>query len=208
MMGPMGGVHKGINPTMKIWRYVAIVLMVLSGLGACQTIQPLPPMTTADKFIPLAMNARRLEIIDNWQMPVEPPYIGHRAQTLPSNLLAKWASRVLQPAGGSGELVFDISRASVTQIDLPLEVSIKTLLTDQQESKIKAEFDVKIMWLQPVGGSQALVQLQADHSVTIPESASSNDLQNAIQSALVGALASLDRQARAELVQINNIILP
>ena len=64
------------------------------------------------------------------------------------------------------------------------------------------------MWLQPVGGSQALVQLQADHSVTIPESASSNDLQNAIQAALMGALASLDRQARAELVRINNIILP
>ena len=193
---------------MKIWRYIAIVLMVLSGLSACQTLQPVPPMTTADKFIPLAMNARRLEIIDNWHMPVEPPYIGHRAQTLPSNLLAKWASQVLQPAGGSGELVFDISRASVTKIALPLEVGIKTLLTDQQESKIKAEFDVKIMWLQPVGGSQALVQLKADHSVTIPESASSNDLQNAIQTALMGALASLDRQARAELVQIDNIILP
>ena len=193
---------------MKIWRYIAIVLTVLSGLGACQTIQPVPPMTTADKFIPLAMNARRLEIIDNWQMPGEPPYIGHRAQTLPSNLLAKWASQVLQPAGGSGELVFDISRASVTKIALPLEVGIQTLLTDQQESKIKAEFDVKIMWLQPVGGSQAMVQLKAEHSETIPESASSNDLQNAIQTALTGALASLDRQARAELLQINNIILP
>jgi hypothetical protein len=82
------------------------------------------------------------------------------------------------------------------------------LLTDQQESKIKAEFDVKIMWLQPVGGSQALVQLQADHSVTIPESANTVDLQNAMQTALMGALTSLDRQARAELAQINNIILP
>ena len=208
MMGPIGGVHKGTNPTMKIWRYVAIVLMVLSGLGACQTTQPVPPMTTAGNFIPLAMNARRLEIIDNWQMPVEPPYIGHRAQTLPSNLLAKWASQVLQPAGGSGELVFDISRASVTRVALPLEAGIKTLLTDQQESKIKTEFDVKIMWLQPVGGSQALVQLQADHSVTIPESANTIALQNAMQAALMGALTSLDQQARAELAKINNIILP
>ena len=193
---------------MQIWRYVVIVFAVFAGLGGCQTTAPVPPTTTADEFVPLAMNARRLEIIDNWQMPVEPPYIGHRAQTLPSNLLAKWASQVLQPAGGSGELVFDISRASVTRIALPLEPGIKTLLTDQQESKIKAEFDVKIMWLQPVGGSQALVQLQADHSVTIPESANTVDLQNAMQTALMGALTSLDRQARAELAQINNIILP
>ena len=198
----------GKNSTMQIWRYVVIVFAVLAGLGGCQTTAPVPPATTADEFVPLAMNARRLEIIDNWQMPVEPPYIGHRAQTLPSNLLAKWASQVLQPAGGSGELVFDISRASVTRIALPLEPGIKTLLTDQQESKIKAEFDVKIMWLQPVGGSQALVQLQADHSVTIPESANTVDLQNAMQTALIGALTSLDRQARDELAQINNIILP
>ena len=193
---------------MQIWRYAVIVFAVLAGLGGCQTTAPVPPATTSDEFVPLAMNARRLEIIDNWQMPFEPPYIGHRAQTLPSNLLAKWASQVLQPAGGSGELVFDISRASVTRVALPLEAGIKTLLTDQQESKIKAEFDVKIMWLQPVGGSQALVQLQADHSVTIPESASTIDLQNAMQVVLVGALTSLDQQARAELTQINNIIMP
>ena len=200
--------NTGENFSMKIWRYVLIVFAVFAGLGGCQTTAPVPPITTADEFMPLAMNARRLEIIDNWQMPVEPPYIGFRAQTSPSNLLAKWASNVLQPAGGSGELVFDISRASVTRIALPLEAGIGTLLTDQQESKIKAELDVKIMWLQPVGGSQAFLQLQADHSVTIPESASVVDLQNAMQAALLGALTSLDKQARAELSQINNITLP
>ena len=197
-----------MNSTMQIWRYVVIVFAVVAGLGGCQTTASVTPATTVDEFVPLAINARRLEIIDNWKMPVEPPYVGHRAQILPSNLLAKWASQVLQPSGGSGELVFDISRASVTRSALPLEVGIETLLTDQQESKIKAEFDVKIMWLQPVGGNQALVQLQADHSLTIPESASTVDLQNAMQLALMGALTSLDFQARAEIAQIDSIILP
>ena len=198
----------GKNLSVQIWRNVAIVFVVLSGIGGCQTTAPVPPTTTADEFVPLAMNARRLEIVDNWQMPVEPPYIGYRAQSSPSSLLAKWASQVLQPAGGSGELVFDISRASLTRIALPLEAGVTTLLTDQQESKIKAEFDIKIMWLQPVGGHQALLQLQADHSVTIPESASTIDLQNAMAAAVLGALTSIDQQARAELAQINNITLP
>ena len=193
---------------MQIWHYVVIVFVVLAGLSGCQTTGPVSPTTTADEFMPLAMNARRLEIVDNWQMPVEPPYIGYRAKTSPSNLLAKWASQVLQPAGGSGELVFDISRASLTRIALPLEAGVSTLLTDQQESKIKAEFDIKIMWLQPVGGHQAMLQLQSGHSLTIPESASTIDLQNAMQAALLGALTSLDQQARAELAQINNITLP
>jgi len=44
--------------------------------------------------------------------------------------------------------------------------------------------------------------------VTIPESANTIALQNAMQAALMGALTSLDQQARAELAKINNIILP
>ena len=189
-------------------RLLVIILVGFAGLAACQTTAPTPPVTTADNFAPLAINARRLEIIDNWQVSVEAPYVGHRAQTLPSNLLADWAAQVLQPAGGSGELIFDMSRASVIRIELPMKVGITNLLTDQQESKIKAEFDVNIIWLQPVGGTQARVELRADHSVTIPESATANDLQTAIQTALVRALKKLDQQARLELAKISNITLP
>ena len=71
------------------------MLVGIAGLAACQTTAPTPLVTTADKFAPLAINARRLEIIDNWQMTVEAPYVGHRAQTSPSNLLADWAAQVL-----------------------------------------------------------------------------------------------------------------
>ena len=193
---------------MTFIRFLLLLVVVWTGLVACQTTKPSPPVNTFEGFLPLTINARRLEIIDNWQMPVQPPYIGHRAHILPSNLLANWAAQVLLPAGGSGELVFDISRASVRQIALPMKAGIENFLTDQQENKISAEFDVKIMWLQPVGGSQALVQLRADHSVTIPESATATDLQNAIQAALMGALTALDQKARAELHKIDTIVLP
>ena len=193
---------------MRHMRLLVITLLGFAGLAACQTTAPTLPVTTANKFAPLAINARRLKIIDNWQMKVEAPYIGHRAQILPSNLLAEWAAQVMQPAGGSGELIFDMLRASVIRIELPMEAGITNLLTDQQESRIKAEFVVNVMWLQPVGGTQAWVKLRADHSVTIPESATANDLQTAIQTALMGALTTLDQQARVELAKINKIILP
>ena len=193
---------------MQIWRYIVIVVAALACLGGCQTTAPVAPATTADEFLPLGLNAKKLKIENDWQMSFETPYIGHRAQTIPSDLLAKWASQVLQAAGGSGEIIFGIRRAAVTRTKLPLEAGIGTLLTDQQESKIRVDFDITIMWIQPVGGMHAFVQLQEGHSVTIPESASANDLQNAMQVALMGALKSLDQQVRAELVQINNIILP
>ena len=193
---------------MRPIRLLLIVLVGFAGLAACQTTALTPPVTTADQFVPLAINARRLEIIDNWQMIVEAPYIGHRAQKLPSNMLADWAVNVLQPAGGSGELIFDMLRASVIRIELPMKVGITNLLTDQQESKVTAEFDVNIMWLQPVGGTQARIKLRVSHSVTVPESATANDLQHAIQIVLVEALNKLDRQARVELAKINKITLP
>ena len=193
---------------MRPIRLLLIVLVGFAGLAACQTTALTPPVTTADQFVPLAINARRLEIIDNWQMIVEAPYIGHRAQKLPSNMLADWAVNVLQPAGGSGELIFDMLRASVIRIELPMKVGITNLLTDQQESKVTAEFDVNIMWLQPVGGTQARIELRVSHSVTVPESATANDLQHAIQMVLVEALNKLDRQARVELAKINKITLP
>jgi hypothetical protein len=177
-------------------------------LMGCQTIEKNSPKATAKVSEPLAINARRLEIIDNWQMPGEVPFVGHRAKTQASDLLADWAMRVLQPVGGSGEIIFDISRASVVRTKLPMEEGIGVLFSDQQDSKIRADLDIKIMWLQPVDGSQALIKLDANHSVTIAESASVNDLQNAINEAIMGALASFDQQARAELKKINRIILP
>ena len=193
---------------MRFIHHFLLMVSAMVVLVGCQTIVHTPATTKVDVFSPIMLNARRLEIIDNWQMPIKAPFIGHHAQILPSNLLGEWASKVLSPAGGSGELVFDIKRASVTRTALPLKVGIENLFQDQQESKIKVEFDVQIMWLQPVGGSQALVKLQADHSVTIPESASTSDFKNAIQLALNGALESLDQQTRSELAKVNSIILP
>ena len=179
-------------------------------LSACTATSPPPPKVTisSDAFSSVPLNARRLEIIENWQMPVEAPYIGHLQQRLPSTLIANWASKVLIPAGGSGELILDISRASVTKVKLPKQAGLSNALTDQQDSKVKVEFEAQLMWLQPVGGAQAMMKLSSSHSVTIPESSSANDVQRAVNECLQTAIAGLDSQARAELAKLDNIVLP
>lgn len=179
-------------------------------LSACTATSPPPPKVTisSDAFSSVPLNARRLEIIENWQMPVEAPYIGHLQQPLPSTLIANWASKVLTPAGGSGELILDISRASVTKVKLPKQAGLSNALTDQQDSKVKVEFEAQLMWLQPVGGAQAMMKLSSSHSVTIPESSSANDVQRAVNECLQTAIAGLDSQARAELAKLDNIVLP
>jgi hypothetical protein len=189
-------------------KMMTVLALVLAGglLAACKTgtATPPPQIFAADAYQPLNLNARRLEIIDNWQMPVADPYIGHRVSPLPSTILADWASHVLRPAGGSGEIIFDIKQAAVTLTDLPAKVGIDGLLTDQQSRKVTAE----IMWLQPVGGTQALADLSAAHSITIRESATANEVSKVVNEAVKGALVRLDSQTRKELATIDRIILP
>jgi hypothetical protein len=193
-------------------KMMTVLALVLAGglLAACKTGTATPPLQifAADAYQPLNLNARHLEIIDNWQMPVADPYIGHRVSPLPSAILADWASHVLRPAGGSGEIIFDIKQAAVTLTDLPAKVGIDGLLTDQQSRKVTAEIKAKIMWLQPVGGTQALADLSAAHSITIRESATANEVSKVVNEAMKGALVRLDSQTREELATIDRIILP
>ena len=192
-------------------RYLALPFVLASlMLSACGTTSapPVPVTISADSFAPLALNARKLEIIDNWQMPMASPYIGHLQDPFPGNLVASWGSAVLTPAGGSGELVLDISRAAVTQERLVREDKLSNALVDEQDMRLRVELEAQLMWLQPVGGSQARIKLSALHSVTVPESANANDVQAAINECLQAALVALDAQARAELAKIDSIILP
>ena len=192
-------------------RALAVPLM-LSALvvSACTSNAPPPPQLTTPSLESgsLPLNARRLEIIENWKMPIEPPYIGHLQQPYPGNLVSQWATKTLVPAGGSGELILDITRAAVTKIKLPRQAGLTNALTDQQDAEIKVEFEAQLMWLQPVGGSQAMIKLAASHAVTIPESSSANDVQRAINECLNAAMDGLDRQARIELGKLDNVILP
>ena len=169
---------------------------------------PPPAIFATDVFPPLAINARSLKIIDNWQMPIADPYVGHRVNPLPSNVLADWASHVLSPAGGSGEIIFDMKRVAITMTDLPKKVGINDLFFDQQSKKITAEIRAQIIWLQPVGGAQARIDLDASHSITIQESANPNEVSLKTHESMKGALVRLDRQVRKELAMIDRIILP
>ena len=134
------------------------------------------------------------------------PHVGHRANPLPINSLAEWASRVLQPAGGSGEMVFEVRKASITLTQLPLKAGLDGLFTDQENQKITAEIEAQIIWIEPVGGNNARVELTASHHLTLLESATAGEVQSAIHKSLNGAIGRLDNEVRDQ--KINRIIFP
>ena len=179
-------------------------------LVGCNTVQSKPPTIIFENaaYQPMAINARRLEIIDNWQMPIVDNYVGHQINPLPSKIVADWAAHVLRPAGGSGEVVFDMERMAVQLTDIPQKMDLKGLFSDQQSRKATAEIKAQIIWLQPVGGTQARIDLSASHSITVRESANPNEVREAIHVTLKGALLRLDSQTRKELAKIDRIMLP
>ena len=92
--------------------------------------------------------------------------------------------------------------------DIPQKLDLKGLLSNQQSREAKAEIKAQIMWLQPIGGTQARVNLSASHSITVRESANPNEVRGAIHETLKGALLRLDSQTRKELAKIERIMLP
>jgi hypothetical protein len=187
---------------------IVIALSLVTACGSTTSGIKAPPKFQSDTYSGLALNARRLEIVENWQMPMQAPYIGHFLTPYPSNLIAQWAASVLQPAGGSGELILDISKAAVTREKLPRKTDLQGILTDQQDTRIRVEIAARLMWIQPVGGAKALINLSAVQSTTVPESSTANAFDIAVNETLLAALAALDAQARKELAKIDNIVLP
>jgi len=191
-------------------RFIApLMLFVL--LGACQTSG-----TTVEKFVSfdvnntqsLAINARRLEVVDNWLMPLAPPYVEHELQVTPAEGVIEWAKLSLAPKGGSGELILNISEASIKQEQLPPAEGFFDSLKDNQDIRLRVTIKAQLLWIQPVGNYQGTAELAAKTTQTLPESATPADYLIAKKNLVNRAIALIDGQARTQISSIEAMILP
>ena len=173
-------------------------LLLLSSCTATsqKTVLPIYEMTD---FQSLRLDARKMEIIENWNMPMEPPYIEHTLSPNLSSMLVDWASRVLIPVGGSGEVVLDISQASVKITSLPRSEKLIDLFKDNQEVMVRADIKAKLIWIQPVGGKQAIIDLSATASSSMKETSTPNEREIAIREVMIEAVNLINQQAEVEI---------
>lgn len=173
-------------------------LLLLSSCTATSQKTVLPIYETRD-FQSLRLDARKMEIIENWNMPMEPPYIEHTLSPNLSSMLVDWASRVLIPVSGSGEVVLDISQASVKITSLPRSEKLIDLFKDNQEVMVRADIKAKLIWIQPVGGKQAIIDLSATASSSMKETATPNEREIAIREVMIEAVNLINQQAEVEV---------
>ena len=176
----------------------------------CKSTSSCTPLLKYDPagFESIRIDARKLEIIENWQMPMEPPFIEHTLMPNLSSMVVDWAKYALVPVGGSGEVVLDISQASVQVTDLPQGTGLLDVFSDQQESKIRVDIVTKLMWIQPVGGKQGIVDVIASTTRTLSESKTPNERQIAVREVMIEAVNLLDIEARKQITNIAGIIRP
>ena len=139
---------------------------------------------------------------------MEPPYIEHTLSPNPSSLIVDWASQVLLPVAGSGEVVLDIQQASVKVVELTKGSKLLDVFRDQQAYKVEVEIEADLMWIQPVGSKNALVELSAAAIETIEESATPNMHEMAIRQTMVKAIDALDVLAREKIAEIEGMTRP
>lgn len=191
------------------WRLVTILcgLVFLTGCLTTSDVVTLPK-TDSQSYSALRLDARKLNIYENWQMPMEPPYIEHTLSPNPSSLIVDWASQVLLPVAGSGEVVLDIQQASVKVVELTKGSKLLDVFRDQQAYKVEVEIEADLMWIQPVGSKNALVELSAAATETIEESATPNMHEMAIRQTVVKAIDALDVLAREKIAEIEGMTRP
>ncbi len=182
-------------------------LMLLTGCMATSDVINMPK-TDPQSYSALRLDARKLNIYENWQMPMEPPYIEHTLSPNLSSMIVDWASQVLLPVAGSGEVVLDIQQASVKVVELDKGTKLLDVFRDQQAYKVEVEIEADLMWIQPVGSKNALIELSASATETIEESATPNMHDMTIRQTVIKALDALDALAREKIAEIDGITRP
>ena len=191
-------------------RFFFFLGALLIGLAGCQSKVELETVSVykADEAQALAINARRLEVVNNWLMPLEAPYVEHELSPTPAQSVIKWAQQVVVPKGASGELILNISEASIQEELLPPAEGLLNSFKDNQETRLRVTLNAQLLWIQPVGNYQGTAELAAKTSQTLPESATPADYLIAKQNLVNRALGLIDQQARKEIKKIDGMLLP
>ncbi len=153
----------------------AAVSALLGFLSAC-TVSPtalsLPELSFTD--IPaIRLDVATLEIVNEYQMPFQAPFIEHDTPVAPGAVAERWARDVLKPVGTSGTARFVISEGSITETSLKTRSGIRGILTleasEEYEATVRATLEIR-----DTTGGTATASAFARHSRTAREDVSLN----------------------------------
>ena len=82
---------------------------------------------------------------------------------------------------------------------LPRSERLVDLFSDKQEIMVRADIKAKLLWIQPVGGKQVIIDLSATASNTVKETATPNERDLIIREVMIDTIDLIDEQAAREI---------
>lgn len=180
--------------------------MAAAGLAAgCATQDPtvrFADLTFAGRQ-PIVLDAGRIEIVDEYRMPLADPNVEHRAPLAPGAAAERWARDVLKPSGTGGRAVFRITRGSLVAADLKTTGGMKGWFTVDQAERYDAAIEGRLDLYGPDGRLLGNASAQATRYQTIAENASLNDRQrlwyNLVEATAKDFAGAMEQAIRREL---------
>ena len=147
-----------------------------SFLSACQTLDlAVFPEITFNHLKPINLRAKQLKITELFQERNMSPNIEHKFPVAPKKVMRTWASTRIKTSGSVWTVIFSIKDASVTEVNLKTDKSIKGFFVSEQSHQFNARVEAQLELTDLNDSSyQAIANASATRSHTIEEGASIN----------------------------------
>ena len=156
---------------------------------------------------PIRLAVERINVYDNYKMPLKDPFVEHRMRRSPSNALDGWAYSVLRPEGLDGLANMTILEASAKLEFLNNEVTLFNLFRDKQKSKITVTLSAKLEIIKERDGSSGYVDVFSSYTQTAPESASVNQLEKVWDLSVSSAIGKFDKEFRKQILDLPQFLI-
>lgn len=174
--------------------FLALSLLILTLLEGCSDLPSGPWIQSTYKPAPpLKLDVVSVDVEKEYIPPEEPPFVDHRFNTPPIDVVEKWAHRYLLPGGPVGRAVVKIQEASVVE---HIEEKNKNKSIPYTGSII-----LKVEFYGSQGEDQGFTRVTVTRTHYIPINFSEPDRQRAWKAMLEDMLGTLEPMIQKSIYQ-------
>ncbi len=163
------------------------VMIAVMGVAACagmdpSRVDPFPPINFAKEMPPYRLDVGQLEIVPEFQSPLQRPNVEHLMPVNPEAATVRWAQDRLKPVGTAGVARVTIRDAAVTET------------TSGDYDRYNGALEVAIQIVNDSGVPQADVLAKANRTKSVKKSASLNERDQALYELSEGLIRDINGQ--------------
>ena len=172
-------------------------------LTSCASHQPIPtyPELTFNHKPKIGLNLAQIEATIQYQSPNDFKHIELYAPVNMASSMASWANQRLEAKGTSGQLSFVVQTASIVERALPVEDGIGGLLKNQQDTRYDANIMVEMRAVDPAINQTIGLQATAHEYITVPETMSLHERNQAIYELIEAVLQRMDMRLEQDIAE-------